>query len=97
LFSWKWWIAAKKSQQRPFDSCFEGKRKNQTKEECACTNESAFARRPRGLVTILEPFRIFFPADALLGFIGVSLWVLYYLGAGVAYPRFMSRCGRNHD
>jgi uncharacterized protein involved in response to NO len=33
-----------------------------------------------------EPFRIFFPAGALLGLIGVSLWVLYYLGAGVAYP-----------
>jgi uncharacterized protein involved in response to NO len=33
-----------------------------------------------------EPFRIFFPAGALLGLIGVSLWVLYYMGAGVAYP-----------
>jgi uncharacterized protein involved in response to NO len=33
-----------------------------------------------------EPFRIFFPAGALLGFIGVSLWVLYYLGAAVPYP-----------
>jgi len=33
-----------------------------------------------------EPFRIFFPAGIFLGFIGVSLWVLYYLGAGVAYP-----------
>ncbi|MFZ1221232.1 MAG: NnrS family protein [Chthoniobacterales bacterium] len=33
-----------------------------------------------------EPFRIFFPAGALLGLIGVSLWVLYYLGAAVAYP-----------
>lgn len=33
-----------------------------------------------------EPFRIFFPAGALLGLIGVSLWVLYYLGAGVPYP-----------
>ena len=33
-----------------------------------------------------EPFRIFFPAGALLGVTGVSLWVLYYLGAGVSYP-----------
>ena len=33
-----------------------------------------------------EPFRIFFPAGALLGFVGVSLWVLYYLGAGIPYP-----------
>lgn len=33
-----------------------------------------------------EPFRIFFPAGTLLGFVGVSLWVLYYLGANVPYP-----------
>jgi uncharacterized protein involved in response to NO len=33
-----------------------------------------------------EPFRIFFPAGALLGLLGVSLWMLYYLGAGVPYP-----------
>jgi uncharacterized protein involved in response to NO len=33
-----------------------------------------------------EPFRIFFPAGATLGIVGVSLWMLYYLGAGVPYP-----------
>ena len=33
-----------------------------------------------------EPFRIFFPTGALLGIVGVSLWVLYYLGAGIPYP-----------
>jgi uncharacterized protein involved in response to NO len=33
-----------------------------------------------------EPFRIFFPTGALLGVAGVSLWVLYYLGAPVPYP-----------
>jgi len=33
-----------------------------------------------------EPFRIFFPAGALLGLVGVSLWVLFYLGAGIPYP-----------
>ena len=33
-----------------------------------------------------EPFRIFFPAGALLGFVGVALWVLFYLGAPVPYP-----------
>src|ERR1051325_3712515 len=33
-----------------------------------------------------EPFRIFFPAGALLGVIGVSLWPLFYFGGGVAYP-----------
>ncbi len=33
-----------------------------------------------------EPFRIFFPTGALLGTVGVSLWVLYYLGAGIPYP-----------
>jgi NnrS protein len=34
-----------------------------------------------------EPFRIFFPAGALLGVVGVSLWVQYYLGAAVSYPK----------
>ncbi len=44
-------------------------------------------RRTRSLGQICqEPFRIFFPAGALLGLIGVSLWVLFYLGAGVTYP-----------
>jgi uncharacterized protein involved in response to NO len=33
-----------------------------------------------------EPFRIFFPAGAFLGAAGVGLWLLYYLGAGIAYP-----------
>ena len=33
-----------------------------------------------------EPFRIFFPAGISLGIAGVSLWLLYYLGAGVRYP-----------
>jgi uncharacterized protein involved in response to NO len=33
-----------------------------------------------------EPFRIFFPTGALLGVIGVSLWPLFYLNAGIAYP-----------
>jgi uncharacterized protein involved in response to NO len=33
-----------------------------------------------------EPFRIFFPAGVLLGVVGVSLWVLFYLGAGIPYP-----------
>ena len=33
-----------------------------------------------------EPFRVFFPTGALLGLAGVSLWVLYYSGAGVPYP-----------
>jgi uncharacterized protein involved in response to NO len=33
-----------------------------------------------------EPFRIFFPAGVVLGFAGVSLWVLYYLGAHIPYP-----------
>jgi uncharacterized protein involved in response to NO len=33
-----------------------------------------------------EPFRIFFPAGLVLGLVGVSLWVLYYLGADVPYP-----------
>ena len=33
-----------------------------------------------------EPFRIFFPAGAALGIVGVSLWLLYYQGAGVPYP-----------
>jgi uncharacterized protein involved in response to NO len=33
-----------------------------------------------------EPFRIFFPAGLLLGIVGVSLWPLFYLGAGIPYP-----------
>jgi uncharacterized protein involved in response to NO len=33
-----------------------------------------------------EPFRIFFPAGIFLGLAGVSLWMLYYLGANVPYP-----------
>ena len=33
-----------------------------------------------------EPFRIFFPAGAILGLVGVSLWPLFYLGTGIAYP-----------
>ena len=33
-----------------------------------------------------EPFRIFFPTGALLGLVGISLWILYYGGAGVPYP-----------
>ena len=33
-----------------------------------------------------EPFRIFFPAGVLLGVVGVSLWLLFYLGAGIPYP-----------
>jgi uncharacterized protein involved in response to NO len=33
-----------------------------------------------------EPFRIFFPTGLFLGVIGVSLWVLFYLGASIAYP-----------
>jgi uncharacterized protein involved in response to NO len=33
-----------------------------------------------------EPFRIFFPVGVLLGVVGVSLWVLFYLGAGIPYP-----------
>ncbi len=33
-----------------------------------------------------EPFRIFFPAGTVLGIIGVTLWPVYYLGGGIAYP-----------
>jgi uncharacterized protein involved in response to NO len=33
-----------------------------------------------------EPFRIFFPVGVLLGVVGVSLWVLFYLGVGIPYP-----------
>ena len=45
------------------------------------------SRRARSLARICEePFRIFFPTGAFLGIVGVSLWVLYYLGAGVPYP-----------
>jgi uncharacterized protein involved in response to NO len=42
---------------------------------------------PRSFVPICEePFRIFFPTGALLGVVGVSLWVLFYLGVGIPYP-----------
>jgi len=45
------------------------------------------SRRARSLAKICEePFRIFFPAGVALGIVGVSLWLLYYLGAGVPYP-----------
>ena len=45
------------------------------------------SRRARALAQICEePFRIFFPAGAALGIVGVSLWLLYYLNAGVPYP-----------
>ncbi|HYJ04239.1 MAG TPA: NnrS family protein [Chthoniobacterales bacterium] len=44
-------------------------------------------RRTQSLARICEePFRIFFPAGAALGIVGVSLWLLYYLGAGIPYP-----------
>jgi len=33
-----------------------------------------------------EPFRIFFPTGILLGLLGVSLWLLFYLGVVVTYP-----------
>ena len=33
-----------------------------------------------------EPFRIFFPTGVLLAIVGVSLWLLYYLGVGIPYP-----------
>ena len=33
-----------------------------------------------------EPFRIFFPIGVLLGVVGVSLWLFFYLGAGIPYP-----------
>ena len=43
--------------------------------------------RTRSLARICEePFRIFFPAGAALGIVGVSLWILYYLGASIPYP-----------
>ncbi len=45
---------------------------------------SPAARAPLPLAA--EPFRVFFPTGALLGTIGVSLWVLYYFGAGIPYP-----------
>lgn len=52
--------------------------------EAPSSNES---RKARPLANISEePFRIFFPTGAALGIVGVSLWVLYYLGAGVPYP-----------
>jgi uncharacterized protein involved in response to NO len=33
-----------------------------------------------------EPFRIFFPTGLFLGMVGVSLWLLFYFGAGIPYP-----------
>ena len=33
-----------------------------------------------------EPFRIFFPAGIALGILGVSLWLLDFAGAAIAYP-----------
>ena len=33
-----------------------------------------------------EPFRIFFPTGLFLGIVGVSLWLLFYFGAGIPYP-----------
>ncbi len=33
-----------------------------------------------------EPFRIFFPTGLFLGMAGVSLWLLFYFGAGIPYP-----------
>jgi uncharacterized protein involved in response to NO len=33
-----------------------------------------------------EPFRIFFPTGLFLGIAGVSLWLLFYLGAPISYP-----------
>jgi uncharacterized protein involved in response to NO len=54
-------------------------------------SDTLLARSENGLTRSFahlcqEPFRIFFPAGALLGLTGVSLWVLYYCGAGVPYP-----------
>lgn len=48
-------------------------------------NEPSSAVR-ESLPLAAEPFRIFFPTGVLLGMVGVSLWVLYYLGAGIPYP-----------
>ncbi len=36
-----------------------------------------------------EPFRIFFPAGALLALLGVSLWPLYYAGSLAEYPAIL--------
>ncbi len=33
-----------------------------------------------------EPFRIFFPTGLFLGMAGVTLWLLFYFGAGIPYP-----------
>ncbi len=33
-----------------------------------------------------EPFRVFFPIGSTLGMLGVSLWLIYYLGAPIPYP-----------
>jgi uncharacterized protein involved in response to NO len=44
-------------------------------------------RRSRSLQLFWqEPFRIFFPVGLFLGMLGVSLWLLYYLGAPISYP-----------
>jgi uncharacterized protein involved in response to NO len=48
---------------------------------------NAKGRRTRSLAQICqEPFRIFFPAGLLLGIVGVSLWILYYMGVAAPYP-----------
>ena len=46
--------------------------------------ESLASRSPLRICE--EPFRIFYPVGALLGLAGVSLWVLFYLGAPIPYP-----------
>src|ERR1044071_6449142 len=48
-------------------------------------NEPGPTRR-MSLPLAAEPFRIFFPTGALLGAVGVSLWIHYYLGVGIPYP-----------
>jgi uncharacterized protein involved in response to NO len=49
-------------------------------------NSGSHSRTELFRVCCEEPFRIFFPTGALLGVVGVSLWPLFYLGAGIAYP-----------
>jgi uncharacterized protein involved in response to NO len=45
------------------------------------------SRTARSLAQIChEPFRIFFPTGILLGLVGVSLWLFFYLGALATYP-----------
>jgi len=39
-----------------------------------------------GLPLLAEPFRIFFPTGLLLGAVGVSLWLVFYLGLTRDYP-----------